>query len=168
LPPGRQVSRSTSTAPASRTYSANQRILIGSWSFRGRIGDLSSSDFLCFSQIFSLQTARRASKFCGWRRCLASMPGPCHSRDRKRKWLKSCASQVSIRRLHMAFGRCLRPALYSSLRSSPSHPMGVSALRVTIAIASAANSLGFANQLPSHSYFFVMNRPPADVFLQAL
>ena len=37
----------------------------------------------------------------------------------------------------MAYGRCLRPALYSSLRSSPSHPTGVSALRVTIAIASA-------------------------------
>ena len=36
----------------------------------------------------------------------------------------------------MAYGRCLRPALYSSLRSSPSHPTGVSALRVTIAIAS--------------------------------
>jgi hypothetical protein len=36
-----------------------------------------------------------------------------------------------------AYGRCLRPALYSSLRSSPSHPTGVSALRVTIAIASA-------------------------------
>jgi hypothetical protein len=37
----------------------------------------------------------------------------------------------------MVYGRCLRPALYSSLRSSPSHPTGVSALRVTIAIASA-------------------------------
>ena len=37
----------------------------------------------------------------------------------------------------MAYGRCLRPALYSSLRSSPSHPAGVSALRVTIAIANA-------------------------------
>ena len=37
----------------------------------------------------------------------------------------------------MAYGRCLRPALYSSLRSSPSHPTGVSALRVTIAIANA-------------------------------
>jgi hypothetical protein len=37
----------------------------------------------------------------------------------------------------IAYGRCLRPALYSSLRSSPSHPTGVSALRVTIAIASA-------------------------------
>jgi hypothetical protein len=36
---------------------------------------------------------------------------------------------------HPAYGRCLRPALYSSLRSSPSHPTGVSALRVTIAIA---------------------------------
>ena len=35
----------------------------------------------------------------------------------------------------MVYGRCLRPALYSSLRSSPSHPTGVSALRVTIAIA---------------------------------
>ena len=45
----------------------------------------------------------------------------------------------------MAYGRCLRPALYSSLRSSPSHPTGVSALRVTIAIAnfaSLANSGG--------------------------
>jgi hypothetical protein len=45
----------------------------------------------------------------------------------------------------MAYGRCLRPALYSSLRSSPSHPAGVSALRVTIAIAnfaSLANSGG--------------------------
>jgi hypothetical protein len=39
--------------------------------------------------------------------------------------------------LIVRFGRCLRPALYSSLRSSPSHPMGVSALRVTIAIACA-------------------------------
>ena len=39
--------------------------------------------------------------------------------------------------LPLAFGRCLRPALYSSLRSSPSHPTGVSALRVTIAIANA-------------------------------
>jgi len=37
----------------------------------------------------------------------------------------------------MAYRRCLRPALYSSLRSSPSHPTGVSALRVTIAIANA-------------------------------
>src|SRR5512141_776409 len=37
----------------------------------------------------------------------------------------------------MPYGRCLRPALYSSLRSSPSHPAGVSALRVTIAIANA-------------------------------
>src|SRR5579872_6967013 len=37
----------------------------------------------------------------------------------------------------MTYGRCLRPALYSSLRSSPSHPTGVSALGVTIAIANA-------------------------------
>ena len=42
----------------------------------------------------------------------------------------------------MAYGRCLRPALYSSLRSSPSHPTGVSALRVTIAIASARRQRG--------------------------
>ena len=71
----------------------------------------------------------------------------------------------------MAFGRCLRPALYSSLRSSPSHPTGVSALRVTIAIANArfvANSGGFAGQLPSRAGSFAMNRPPADVFGQAL
>ena len=42
----------------------------------------------------------------------------------------------------MAYGRCLRPALYSSLRSSPSHLTGVSALRVTIAIANARKQLG--------------------------
>lgn len=42
----------------------------------------------------------------------------------------------------MACGRCLRPALYSSLRSSPSHPTGVSALRVTIAIANARKQSG--------------------------
>lgn len=41
-----------------------------------------------------------------------------------------------------AYGRCLRPALYSSLRSSPSHPAGVSALRVTIAIANARKQWG--------------------------
>ena len=71
----------------------------------------------------------------------------------------------------MAYGRCLRPALYSSLRSSPSHPTGVSALRVTIAIANARfarNSEGFASQLPSRGGSFAMNRPPADVFGQAL
>src|SRR3954464_15187546 len=71
----------------------------------------------------------------------------------------------------MAYGRCLRPALYSSLRSSPSHPTGVSALRVTIAIANARfarKRWGFASQLPSRGGFFAMNRPPADVFRQAL
>ena len=47
----------------------------------------------------------------------------------------------------MAYGRCLRPALYSSLRSSPSHPTGVSALRVTIAIATLA-SLANSGGLP--------------------
>lgn len=41
-----------------------------------------------------------------------------------------------------AYGRCLRPALYSSLRSSPSHPTGVLALRVTIAIANARKQWG--------------------------
>lgn len=41
-----------------------------------------------------------------------------------------------------AYGRCLRPALYSPLRSSPSHPSSVSALRVTIAIASARKQWG--------------------------
>jgi hypothetical protein len=57
----------------------------------------------------------------------------------------------------IAYGRCLRPALYSSLRSSPSHPMGVSALRVTSAIAHVANNGGFASQLPSRAGFFAMN-----------
>ncbi len=46
-------------------------------------------------------------------------------------------SQARIINVLMAYERCLRPALYSSLRSSPSHPTGVSALRVTIAIADA-------------------------------
>lgn len=41
-----------------------------------------------------------------------------------------------------SYGRCLRPALYSSLRSSPSHPTGVSALRVTIAIANTRKQWG--------------------------
>ena len=71
----------------------------------------------------------------------------------------------------MANGRCLRPALYSSLRSSPSHPTGVSALRVTIAIANARfarKQWGFASQLPSRGGSFAMNWPPADVFGQAL
>ncbi len=49
---------------------------------------------------------------------------------------QDCAEECDINVL-MAYGRCLRPALYSSLRSSPSHPTGVSALRVTIAIANA-------------------------------
>lgn len=50
----------------------------------------------------------------------------CHQHER----MEECDNNVL-----MAYGRCLRPALYSSLRSSPSHPTGVSALRVTIAIA---------------------------------
>ena len=61
----------------------------------------------------------------------------------------------------MAYGRCLRPALYSSLRSSPSHPTGVSALRVTIAIAIARFACkqarahgGFAGQLPKSRRLF--------------
>jgi hypothetical protein len=71
----------------------------------------------------------------------------------------------------MAYGRCLRPALYSSLRSSPSHPTGVSALRVTIAIANALRSQTVgASQVncQSRGGSFAMNRPPADVFGQAL
>ena len=72
----------------------------------------------------------------------------------------------------MAYGRCLRPALYSSLRSSPSHPTGVSALRVTIAIANArfARKQWGASQVncQSRGGSFAMNRPPADVFGQAL
>ena len=72
----------------------------------------------------------------------------------------------------LTYGRCLRPALYSSLRSSPSHPAGVSALRVTIAIANARfarNQCG-ASQANCHTRggSFAMNRPPADVFGQAL
>lgn len=58
----------------------------------------------------------------------------------------------------MAYGRCLRPALYSSLRSSPSHPSGVSALRVTIAIANARKLWAFAGQLPSRGGSFAINR----------
>lgn len=42
----------------------------------------------------------------------------------------------------MAYGPCLRPALCSSLRSSPSHPTVVSALRVTIAITNARKQWG--------------------------
>lgn len=67
-----------------------------------------------------------------------------------------------------AYGRCLRPALYSSLRSSPSHPTGVSALRVTIAIASARKQWGLASQLPGRGTPFAMSRPPEDMFGQAL
>jgi hypothetical protein len=72
----------------------------------------------------------------------------------------------------MTYGRCLRPALYSSLRSSPSHPTGVSALRVTIAIANTcfARKQCGASQVncQSRGGSFAMNRPPADVFGQAL
>ena len=70
----------------------------------------------------------------------------------------------------MACGRCLRPALYSSLRSSPSHPTGVSALRVTIAIASTrfARKQWGLRPLPSGGGSFAVNRPPADMFGQAL
>ncbi|MDH6264426.1 hypothetical protein M2427_008389 [Bradyrhizobium sp. BR13661] len=53
-------------------------------------------------------------------------------RSRGQEFAEECGNNVL-----RAYGRCLRPALYSSLRSSPSHPAGVSALRVTIAIASA-------------------------------
>ena len=69
----------------------------------------------------------------------------------------------------LAYGRCLRPALYSSLRSSPSHPTGVSALRVTIAIANARKQWA-ASQVNCQSCGgpFAINWLPADVFVQAL
>jgi len=69
----------------------------------------------------------------------------------------------------MAYGRCLRPALYSSLRSSPSHPTGVSALRATIAIASARKQWRASHvDGQNRRGYFATNRPPADVFGQAL
>lgn len=68
----------------------------------------------------------------------------------------------------MAYGRCLRPALYSSLRSSPSHPTGVSALRVTIAIANARKQWGLRKSTAKSRLLFRNDRPPADVFGQAL
>lgn len=57
-------------------------------------------------------------------------------RSRGQEFAEECDNSV------LTYGRCLRPALYSSLRSSPSHPTGVSALRVTIAIASARKQWG--------------------------
>ena len=70
----------------------------------------------------------------------------------------------------MSYGRCLRPALYSSLRSSPSHPTGVSALRVTIAIANARfarKQWGLRKSTAKSRRLFRMNRQPDDVFGQA-
>jgi len=61
-------------------------------------------------------------------------PGSLASRDGHSVGIRNAATQ--------SYGRCLRPALYSSLRSSPSHPRGVSALRVTIAIANARKQWG--------------------------
>lgn len=58
-------------------------------------------------------------------------------RSRGQEFAEECDNNVLI-----GYGRCLRPALYSSLRSSPSHPPGVSALRVTIAIANARKQWG--------------------------
>lgn len=57
-------------------------------------------------------------------------------RSRGQEFAEECDNGV------LTYGRCLRPALYSSLRSSPSHPTGVSALRVTIAIANARKQWG--------------------------
>jgi hypothetical protein len=68
----------------------------------------------------------------------------------------------------MAYGRCLRPALYSSLRSSPSHPTGVSALRVTIAIANARKQSELRKSTAKSRRPFEINRPPTDVFGWAL
>ena len=80
-------------------------------------------------------------------------------------------SQARIINVLMAYGRCLRPALYSSLRSSPSHPTGVSALRVTITIANARfarKQWGFRESTAKSRRLFSINRLPADVFAQAL
>jgi hypothetical protein len=66
--------------------------------------------------------------------------------------------------VQMTYGRCLRPALYSSLRSSPSHPAGVSALRVTIAIASARFARKPWGALQLNCQSRSANRQPADVF----
>jgi len=65
----------------------------------------------------------------------------CSSLDRIREYRNDqvCGFDNNVL---VEYGRCLRPALYSSLRSSPSHPTGVSALRVTIAIASAREQRG--------------------------
>jgi hypothetical protein len=72
------------------------------------------------------------------------------------------AQTVSQIDVLMAYGRCLRPALYSSLRSSPSHPTGVSALRVTIAIASARKQQGPRKSTAKLRRLFRNDRPPAD------
>ena len=128
--------------------SADVRTLACLQALKGPNRRSSGLKFSCLGYVSSLQNARRAFKSCGSRRCLASMPAPRHGRLRKRPWLRSSAPEdrVGVRELQISFGRCLRPALYSSLRSSPSHPMGVSALRVTIAIASARKQWGFASQ----------------------
>ena len=82
-----------------------------------------------------------------------------------------CGSFLHTLIFPMAYGRCLRPALYSSLRSSPSHPAGVSALRVTIAIANARfarKQWGLRKSTAKSRRLFRNDRPPADVFGQAL
>ena len=82
-----------------------------------------------------------------------------------------CGSFLHTLIFPMAYGRCLRPALYSSLRSSPSHPTGVSALRVTIAIANARfarKQWGLRKSTAKSRRLFRNDRPPADVFGQAL
>lgn len=83
-------------------------------------------------------------------------------RPRGQEFAEECDNSV------LTYGRCLRPALYSSLRSSPSHPTGVSALRVTIAIANARKQWGPRKSAAKSRRSFAMNRPPSDVFGQAL
>lgn len=70
-------------------------------------------------------------------------------RSRGQEFEEECDNNVL-----MAYGRCLRPALYSSLRSSPSHPTGVSALRVTIAIANARKQWGLGKSTAKSQRLF--------------
>jgi hypothetical protein len=70
-------------------------------------------------------------------------------RSRGQEFAEECDNNVL-----MAYERCLRPALYSSLRSSPSHPTGVSALRVTIAIANARKQWGLRKSIAKSRRLF--------------
>lgn len=84
-------------------------------------------------------------------------------RSRGQEFADECDNNVL-----MAYGRCLRPALYSSLRSSPSHPTGVSALRVTIAIANARKQRGLRKSTAKSRRLFRMNRQKREGKIKAL